>query len=279
MMKTVKWIGLSLLLCLSTLAQAEEQAKPADRNVRPFSNFAVGINAGLAGFGASVATPLCNYLSVRGGFSTMPIGINYTYDDLELDIPGLPEQVSVPIPNLSVDLNAKLKMNMGHLIFDFAPFKRGDSAFFIAAGLYFTGGKLLTVSGQLDDAMMKALKAVQSELDKLPDNKIQVDPSNLLIEVGDTHLHLNEDGGVSADLKVFKVRPYVGLGFGRAIPKRRVGFRFELGCMFHGSPNIDSKNVEGESSKELDDANKFLKNFKVYPQMNFHLTVRLLKNK
>ncbi|MDE6569487.1 MAG: hypothetical protein K2K43_02550, partial [Alistipes sp.] len=73
--------------------------------------------------------------------------------------------------------------------------------------------------------------------------------------------------------------PYVGLGFGRPIPRRRVGFRVELGALFHGRPKVVSDNLLEENLNELNDVNKFLKNFNVYPQLNFQVTVRLLKNK
>ncbi|MFG6342093.1 MAG: hypothetical protein K1V70_08085 [Alistipes sp.] len=89
----------------------------------------------------------------------------------------------------------------------------------------------------------------------------------------------NPDGSVSADLKVRSVKPYVGLGFGRPIPRRRVGFRFELGALFHGSPKIVSKNLMEENFDELNDVNKFLRDFSIYPHLNFQVTVRLLKDK
>lgn len=106
-----------------------------------------------------------------------------------------------------------------------------------------------------------------------------VDLSDIPVEIGDVEAKMNQDGSVSADLKVRSVKPYVGIGFGRAIPRRRVGFRFELGALFHGKPEIVSNNISDTNSEELSDVNKFLKDFKVYPQINFQVTVRLLKDK
>lgn len=43
---------------------------------------------------------------------------------------------------------------------------------------------------------------------------------------------------MSGGLKVSNFRPYVGLGFGRAVPKKRLGVMFELGVQFHGKPDV-----------------------------------------
>ena len=63
-----------------------------------------------------------------------------------------------------------------------------------------------------------------------------VDITKIPVEIGDVKVLTNPDGSVSADLKVRSVKPYVGLGFGRPIPRRRVGFRFELGALFMAVP-------------------------------------------
>ena len=47
---------------------------------------------------------------------------------------------------------------------------------------------------------------------------------------------MDNNGNVSGGLKVSGFRPYLGLGFGRAVPKKRVGVMFELGVQFHGKP-------------------------------------------
>ena len=266
--KTIRILGCIAMMGSVLFAQAKTRSESDNIVRRPFSNVAVGVNAGLAGFGASVATPLCNYVSVRAGYSTLPISYTYTCEDFILDIPQLSDYLEY-LPDISVDLNAKLKMNTGHVLFDFVPFRHGNSSFFIAAGLYFGSGKLLTVNGQFDPQTIATLR------------EAGLAPEDLVIDVGDTHVRMNEDGSVAADLKVRSVRPYVGLGFGRAIPKRRVGFRFELGAMFHGTPKIVSDNVTNldTDNGDLSKVNKILKNFKVYPQLNFQVTVRLLKNK
>jgi hypothetical protein len=52
------------------------------------------------------------------------------------------------------------------------------------------------------------------------------------------NVKFDENGDVNGDVRVKKFRPYAGLGFGRLIPKKRVGFRFELGCQFMGKMKV-----------------------------------------
>ena len=113
-----------------------------------------------------------------------------------------------------------------------------------------TNGMLLLVSGQTDER----------------------------IEVGDIIIEPGADGRVEAALKTNAVKPYVGIGFGRSVAHSRVGFKFELGAMFHGNPKIEAttgKIVEEAIDQDLSRFNKFLKNFKAYPVLNFQLSYRI----
>lgn len=230
---------------------------------KAFGNLGVSANIATTGFGFSAATPLHRSVSLRAGFQTAPFGYGYTYDDFDrFDVGG----TTVQIPDL--DLKAKLKMSSGHLLVDWVPFRRGWSSFFLAAGFFVGSGKMLTVDGRFD---MQALADAG-----IPPQLV----TDIPIEIGDATIRPDASGGVNAYLKVHSFKPYVGLGFGRAIPTRRVGFRFELGALFHGSPKIESPNYYSTSEDdELEGFNKLLRDFKVYPQLSFQVTVRLFKDK
>ncbi len=270
--KAARCVWLVVMICSVSFVQAKDRSDREQPVRRPFSNFAIGVNAGTVGFGASVATPLCRHISLRGGFSVAPSSYNYTYDDFDFydilsEIPDVPTSVVDQLNDVELGLKAKLQLTSGHLLFDIVPFRKGNSSFFISAGLYFGSGKLITVSGRFDDETMRELENYGVNISDIP------------VEIGDVEVMMNPDGSVSADLKVHSVKPYLGLGFGRPIPRRRVGFRFELGALFHGTPKIVSDNISDTNCEELSDVNKFLKDFKVYPQLNFQVTVRLLKDK
>ena len=75
-------------------------------------------------------------------------------------------------------------------------------------------------------------------------------------------------------------------GFGRLIPKRRIGFRFELGAQFQGKPKVyagdidnvlENKQVTDAVDEETkDDIAKVMDWLKVYPVMKFSIRGRIL---
>jgi hypothetical protein len=69
----------------------------------------------------------------------------------------------------------------------------------------------------------------------------------------------------------------VGIGFGRAVPRKRLGFMFEMGAQFHKTPEVytDYGNL-GQLLDETD--NEFtdiINNIKVYPVIKFRLSGRI----
>ena len=100
------------------------------------------------------------------------------------------------------------------------------------------------------------------------------------LEIGDDVIRAGNDGSMAAKLKVNGFRPYVGLGWGRAIPKHRFGFRFEMGAVFHGHPELVSDNlVSSGSSGDISDAEEIINKITVFPQISLQLTYKLFKDK
>lgn len=90
---------------------------------------------------------------------------------------------------------------------------------------------------------------------------------------------MDNNGNVSGGLKVSGFRPYLGLGFGRAVPKKRVGVMFELGVQFHGKPEVytDSGDVK-DLVNEIDEDDTFTKimdKLTVYPVMKIRICGRI----
>ena len=244
--------SLHLLVFLTTftlsVGSAMAQGEPSKGRVpehTAFDNVSIGVEASTTGIGLSVATPLHRAFTLRGGFNVLPFSYRYTYDDFD---PLMVAGTEVSVPGLG--LKASSRMYTGHLIVDWVPFRRGTSTFFLAAGLYFGGSRLLDVTGRFDPAELAA-----------------------------AGIPANSDGSAEAQLKVNAVRPYVGLGVGRAIPRGRVGFRAEAGAIFHGKPSIASPNIVKQTpTSELDGLNKFLSKWKVYPVLSLKMTVKIGKD-
>jgi hypothetical protein len=85
---------------------------------------------------------------------------------------------------------------------------------------------------------------------------------------------------VEGDIRVKSFRPYLGLGYGRLVPKGRVGFRAELGVQFMGHMKVYQNDNELKlnelGTKATDDLSKIIDKWSVYPVLKFMLTTRIL---
>ena len=150
----------------------------------------------------------------------------------------------------------------------------GGSKFFIAAGLSIGGEKIAEVTGSCDE-LRDFSKDLPSQT--LKDQFRKAVTANL----GGYNLELDENYNLQGDIRCKNVRPYLGLGFGRLVPKNRIGCRFELGCQFMGKLKVYQNGNEIDINKALEDAgeddlSKFVKDLKVYPVLKFSLTGRIL---
>ncbi|WP_455620871.1 hypothetical protein [Parabacteroides sp.] len=220
-----------------------------------FNSLSVGVGAGLTGVDVEVATPITPFLALRGGLTFMP-NFNLT-TDVEVAVDA-PTGLSVPS---EIEMTGTLKRTSGQLLVNVYPIPH-LSSFFVAAGAYFGGSKLVKIDGHSDE-----LKDLIAQGEKAG------------IAIGDFMLPVDPNGNVSGGLKVSGFRPYLGLGFGRAIPKRRVGVMFELGVQFHGKPEVytDYGNVN-DLLEEIDDDDTFTKimdKVTVYPVMKIRICGRI----
>ncbi len=165
----------------------------------------------------------------------------------------------IDVGDRKINASASWKFNKIDLLFDYTPFK--ESSFKLVAGLAYIYNGKTTVS------------AVAAE-----DETVTVG--------GITETIKKEDlGGVNALADWTGVAPYIATGFGRAVPKNNVGFGFELGGYFIGSPETSYQsyglttvgedaglvNVE-EESKDFKDA---VSKLKFMPSLMFHFTIKL----
>lgn len=201
----------------------------------------VGVGVGTEGIGFDVAVPLTNMYrhvlaltSFRKSISThlqtllaLNEGNSYTGDD-----------------SYEMDVTGKFSRTTFDVKFNCYPFANASS-FFVTVGFSIGGDKLLKISGHSDE--LKNLAAQGKEYG---------------IEIGDYQIPVDENGNVNGGVKVKNFRPYLGLGFGRLIPKNRLGIRFELGAQFQGKPVVYADGV-GDVLKKMDqdtqdDISKFM---------------------
>lgn len=223
----------------------------AQKELGIFNSLSVGVSAGTTGIGIDVATPVTPHFAIRGGVSFMP-GISFDADvDVDLKDPKLEE-------NSSLNLTGNMKRASGELLVNYYPFL--SSSFFVTAGAYFGGNKLLKVKGHSD---------------KLAEYVNGGNQASIII--GDQEIPVDKNGDVSGGFKVSGFRPYIGVGFGRAVPKKRIGVQFELGVQFHGSPKLYSSagDLSGALADSDDDFTKIMDKLTVYPVMKVRFCGRL----
>ena len=241
-----------LALCLALFTAISVSAQESKYGIA--NRVGVGVSAGTEGVGFDLSTCLTKYLSVRAGLDLMPdfsinTDANVSGDD-GMDYSG------------TVDIKGALKRTQLSFKLDCYPFPN-SSSFFLTAGAVFGGDKLIKITGPSDE--FAALVAMGNELG---------------IEIGDYRIPIDKNGNVAGGVKVSGFRPYFGLGFGRLIPKKRIGFRFELGAQIHGNQKVyadgigDLNELLGQDSD--DDVSKLIDKLTVYPVLKFSLRGRIL---
>lgn len=249
---------LILLLCSFVLGVLPMSAEEKSKEI--FNHLGVNVGVGTEGISMGVATTLTPYVELGLGLNVMP-GININED---IDV-GTISYGSYTLPVNQIDT----RFGIGRTTVDFKancyPFGR-RSSFFVAAGFSFGGKKLVKATGHSDQ--------LEQYIAQNPSLK-----GDLVAEIDKYRFVIDEHGSVNGAIEVSGFRPYLGLGFGRLVPKHRVGCRFEMGCHFHGSPKLtqDGKDVMTGSGDDHDDFfSKVVKNVTVYPVLKFSLTGRIL---
>lgn len=247
MKKTVFTILAALALLMPGTAAAQDL----------FNHLAVNAHVATTGVGVELSTPITKFISMRAGVTCMP-GFSFS-----AEVDGQ-YYVNNTQRDFTVDLDANLKRTQGSVIFNVYPLAKAKvcSSFFLAAGLYFGGDKLVQIKGHSDE--------IANDLKQLGGTSY--------IELGDYKLPVDEYGNVKGGLKVQKVRPYLGLGFGRYVPKKRISVTGELGVQFHGHIKPYTSEGEIEAFDELtekDDWKKVMDKLTVYPMLKIVISGRI----
>ena len=216
------------LLLLSTFLFSNVEALKAqypDRGL--FKQWAAGIDIlTLYGPGVYGATSLTPNLKARVGFDFL--GYKYT-DGVSFDADALDVNGNYLDKTLDGDFTkAKLSFPNGKLLVDYYPMANG--VFSITAGCYI-GGNSISVDGMID----------------------RYDGTSYFEIIDGVSIKPENNGAFSAKLKMGGVvKPYFGLGLGRTIANKRVGFKFDLGVVYQGKLKIESD--QSHNISKLEDA-------------------------
>ena len=294
----------------------------AESNI--FNHLGAGFELGSTGIGFEVATPVTDYLQVRAGMAIMPSFKVKTFnvdvngcdmwetakekyaemivmkpylkpeDQANMDLVEEKGWLLLDAPN-RVDIESKAKLGANFkLLFDVFPFKK--SSFHVTAGFYAGKSQIFDAYTVGNEGQLEALtffdenyagKTISTE--GFPGGEQQIhfpDPISVTIGGEDFSENTFYPNGrkVVGYTKVKGFKPYVGIGFGRAVPKKtRLAFACDLGVQFWSTPKLFIVQKDGPKQVITDgisDANggdvvKTMSKIKVYPCLNFRLTGRI----
>ena len=254
----------------------------AQDNLEACSHLGVGVEAGLHGIGIQVAMPVQKHLVVRAGYNWMPSGdlVNgeFSIDTKELKQAQQQYDAIMHFQHKFGDeapISAGVKVGLQNikLLLDWYPFEK--SSFYLTGGFYFAANKnsFLNIHGNTTENDWAALQELRQ--------KTGDDSYEIALEIGNEKYPVIEKDGcgyMQADYKFDPVKYYVGLGLGRSVPNKRVGFQFELGTMIYTGAKFylqDKEVVMDDAAEELGEQVKtisdYLAKLPLYPQLTFRL--------
>ncbi|MBQ7743122.1 MAG: hypothetical protein IJT90_09400 [Bacteroidaceae bacterium] len=219
-----------------------------------FNHLAIGAEVGTTGIGLELATPLTHYVTFRTGFTVMP---SFSFkDDVNYTLDGNRNEVKMKATTNIADFK---------LLADLYPFK--NCSFHLTGGFY---------AGRPNLMELKNTEPIIGNMIPGIDG----------IAIGDAMVTTDANGIARANLKVNSFKPYVGLGFGRAVSKHRVNVAFDMGIQFWGSPKVEAFSPEDGTWQRVhasdvndDDINKALdkiSKWKIYPVLSLRVYCRIL---
>jgi len=234
------------------------------------AHMSLGIKASFPfGYGFEASVPVTRLGALRLGLSTTS-GVKFgEYKTAITELSDEDDYYYIARFNSVPDFIAKPELNFthGNLLFDFYP---GGKAFHLTAGV-FMGTFTARMTGRLVDSNNNTVRL----------NEGYTWP---VVDVGDQQIELSS-GKANLDVQLGNhLKPYFGLGFGRAVPKKRVSFMFEIGALYQGNNyrincNGSVIDLSSSSQQELldlhDDIKTALDYARFLPMINFQLSFRI----
>ena len=274
---------LFLAFALAAMTAAQAQIAGDDKNC--FNHLSASVGAGTTGISLELGTVVNSHIGLRAGVDFMP---SFTVKDhYEFQRPAVLENVpksilegryKFPPGNIDIDARANPSMTQGKLLVDYFPSK--NLSFHVTAGLYFSSSTMASMKAT--DPVIASYEIYQNDI-----KEGLLKPENPPVKVDFEGYALTPDHGrVQLDYNTSAVKPYLGVGFGRTVPRKRVGCKFELGVLFWGKHEVVDhygnngkgytiKKDEKGISKDFHDVLKTLDKIPVYPNLKISIVGRI----
>ena len=190
--------------------------------VRGSGRLSAGVSAGTIGFGVDAAFCFTPHLVFRAGYTdSFGMGVYSRTERIDSDNPWV---IHGP-----VTATASLHTGNLSLVADVFPFRKGG--FHLSLGAYCflnpSGIARVATNEPLPIPQREwATTGIRIEHSDAPDEYVTTDPDGFLV----ADLRMGTQGG--------GIKPYVGLGFGRACGDRLLNVTFDLGVVYTGSLNV-----------------------------------------
>ena len=221
----------AMMLLLPLAAQEKEQS-----DMRFLKHLTLGGEVGTMGIGLEVATPLRPNIRLRAGIVALPFTTVFAYDTHD-DLLKLVSAKGNSYDYMVArdELKEKLLRIEGKVLVDFYP--KSGSWFYFTAGAYIGNMDQWHMKGEVDPVYARAVSVVNAYLPE--DDKMRLlscsSSPNYYSEA-----EVGSDGKIDYSYRVLPVKPYVGIGFGRMLPKRKLGCHFDLGILYRGRWKVHS---------------------------------------
>lgn len=315
MKKLLSFLTLTSLLSVNALA-----GEPAEK-MQAFKHLSIGVEAGTMGAGVNLSMPIVkNHLVMTVGYNFPKFTYSTNFDanvgSVNADISEYNSKLdflrttasnylpSDAYSNLNpIDyVNGKSKADAtvdfanAKLMFEYYPSKNHN--FHFTAGVMIGNEEFIRFEGHTSkvdwDNYNKYLGSIESAnkvinlinnaagsrlIDNYSHSEVSFRFDDTVCRVED--LDRDGTGDVMGSLMIQKVKPYFGIGFGRSVPNKRIGFQFEIGAWYHGNPTISIDNPKAGNHSQIDvtdniqDIIETVKSIPVYPQITFRFTGRL----
>lgn len=261
------------LICVGANAQFLQTLKDHDI----FNHLGLGVGVGTTGISIEAGTTITPWVQFRMGADIMPSFKLKT--DLDLESYGVSEYgdfMNRPMLH-SINIEGKLTNTLGHFLFDIFPFTK-RSSFHLTVGGYFGGDKVISAYNTDGYEELKDVYMFNHRLGEYKD--VPSSEGKIGAALGDYFIEPDANGQLDASIRVKDFRPYVGLGFGRIVPKNRVNCLFDLGVQFWGKPQvwndtnhdrITSEGANGDDGGVI----KIISKASVYPVINIKIVGRI----
>ena len=238
-------------------------------------HFSLSAGVGTTGLTLDVGTALGGNVGLRGGIDYMP---KFKYStDLTLTLVNQTEEVDMSkVPEKKVEVTGTLHNTTGHVLLDIYPSE--EHKFHVTIGAYMAKSKVIDVVSEHNELLKRVadLNARRGDFADIPMSYGQV-----AAKLGDYNIMPDDNGNARAYMTVRKVRPYLGVGWGRVMPSES-GLKclFDVGIQFSGKPRVyngvngqelTAEGVRGEDGGILNTVTAI----SLYPVLSFRIVGRL----